>query len=293
MGTEKLILGTVQFGLHYGINNQLGQPPKSEIFSLLNKAYEHGIRSLDTASSYGDSEKNIGEYLAENAKENRKVNFKVITKLDLKSNSWRTSLQNSLNLLGLEKIDTLLFHSFQDYENNIELFEKEILREKGTLFNKVGVSVYENSELLALSNMDNIDVIQCPFNLLDNHTVKGQLLDGLNKKGIEVHTRSCFLQGLFFKPIANLPSYLLPLATYLQTINRISKENKIEVGHLAVQYALSKPYIAGVLFGVDSIAQLMKNIAWAEQLIDTDILAQIDQIEIIDKALLNPSKWKM
>jgi aryl-alcohol dehydrogenase-like predicted oxidoreductase len=291
--TNKLILGTVQFGLDYGINNATGKVNTDEVKHILNYAYQMGIDKIDTAAAYGEAEKNIGNYFKDQTIAGQGVNFKVITKLDLKSNSWRSSLQNSLELLGLEKIETLLFHSFQDYENNIELFEKEILREKGTLFNKVGVSVYENSELFTLSNMDNVNVIQCPFNLLDNHIVKGQLLESLDKKGIEVHTRSCFLQGLFFKPIANLPSYLLPLATYLQTINRLSKENKIEVGHLALQYALSKPYITGVLFGVDSIEQLKKNIAWAEQLIDTDILAQIDQIDIVDKALLNPSKWKM
>ena len=60
---SKLCLGTVQFGLKYGVNNTLGrQPYRQECYGIIRKALQTGITCFDTASAYGDAEKLLGKY---------------------------------------------------------------------------------------------------------------------------------------------------------------------------------------------------------------------------------------
>jgi len=56
----RLALGTVQFGLNFGISNKTGQAPQHDIVKLLNKSRLSGVNVLDTAISYGESEKFLG-----------------------------------------------------------------------------------------------------------------------------------------------------------------------------------------------------------------------------------------
>jgi aryl-alcohol dehydrogenase-like predicted oxidoreductase len=59
---NKLILGTVQLGVNYGINNSEGKPSLAKSFDILNMAYENGIRTLDTAEAYGNAQEVIGAF---------------------------------------------------------------------------------------------------------------------------------------------------------------------------------------------------------------------------------------
>ena len=70
---SKLVLGTVQFGLNYGIANTVGQVTVAEVRNILQVAEEAGIDTLDTAVNYGNSEQVLGEVGVKN--------FKVITKI--------------------------------------------------------------------------------------------------------------------------------------------------------------------------------------------------------------------
>ena len=62
MKKNKLILGTVQFGLDYGINNKSGIPSSNIIKQILDYAMSNGIEILDTAEAYGISQQRIGQY---------------------------------------------------------------------------------------------------------------------------------------------------------------------------------------------------------------------------------------
>ena len=101
---SKLVLGTAQFGLDYGINNPKGKISSNEVFKIINFAKENGILFLDTASVYGDSEQVIGEYIKDN-----NVNLQIITKIkNIKE------LDNSLRRLNLDEIYGCLLHNFND-----------------------------------------------------------------------------------------------------------------------------------------------------------------------------------
>ena len=168
MLNSKIILGTAQFGMNYGINNTSGKISKLKAFNILNYAFSNGIKELDTASSYGDSEK-IREYLNSHPK-NR---FIITTKLSDIKIPLENQVYNSLENLKTKKIDKLLFHSYNVYKH----FEKEVKdfhqKFKGELFDELGVSIYTNCEIENLINDPFIDRIQSPFNILDNYNKRG------------------------------------------------------------------------------------------------------------------------
>ena len=195
MINSKIILGTAQFGMDYGINNTSGKISKLKAFDILNYAFLNGIKELDTASSYGVSEKVIGEYLNSHPK-NR---FIITTKISEFKISLENQVYNSLENLKIEKIDKLLFHSYDLYK----YFEKEVKdfhqKFKGVLFDDLGVSIYTNGEIENLINDPFINRIQSPFNILDNYNKRGTYFEMLYLRGKKVDVRSVFLQGIFFK----------------------------------------------------------------------------------------------
>ena len=267
---SKLILGTVQFGLNYGVNNKLGQMSTDEAHEILDLALKAGVRTLDTAAAYGSSERVIGDFI----KSKDQNPFNVITKLALKDGiTWETSLKNSHINLGIGRIDTLMFHSYGDYLNTKgELYEL-LSSQKGKGFNKLGVSVYTNEELAAVASDTNVDLVQGPFNLLDNHLLRGEALKKCKEHNKEV------------------PERLRPLRKELGVIHGISKDAGISIGALALSYALSKPYIDGVLIGVDSLNQLEQNMLWAQTQNLESHFEIIDNLMVEEVSLLNPVNW--
>lgn len=283
---NKLILGTVQFGLPYGINNLGSIPSEKEVFKILESAYSSGVKKLDTAAAYGMAEKRIGHF------HNINPPFQVITKFSKEPNlPWKTSLEESLTKLNIPLVETAMFHSFKSFSIYRDKMNELSEISQGNLFQKLGISVYTNDELEALLEVDEISVIQIPFNLLDNENHRGSILRKLHSSGKEIHTRSCFLQGLFFREPSGIPEKLTPLRKYIIEIQRIARNNELHIGHLALQYVLNKNYIHGVLFGVESLNQLNQNLAWAQKNINDEILAKIDIINVEAKNLLNPSEW--
>ena len=59
----KLGIGTVQFGLKYGVGNLAGQTPETETRRILARAHEIGCKVIDTAAVYGESELVLGRTL--------------------------------------------------------------------------------------------------------------------------------------------------------------------------------------------------------------------------------------
>ena len=80
------------------------------------------------------------------------------------------------------------------------------------------------------------------------------------RNGVEIHTRSAFLQGLFFKKIDKISSKLNPLKRYLEKIQQLSNLYNLDVGSLALNYVCENKVIDNVLIGVDSVQQLEQNL---------------------------------
>lgn len=286
--TNKLILGTVQFGLNYGINNTQGKPNKETVFEILSSAHENGIRILDTAELYGNAHVLIGEF----HKLNPSNRFQIITKFphDFEE-TLDQKISTYLSQFNVEILHAILFHSFDSYLNHKEQLG-DILKLKKTKFNYLGVSVYTNEQMNEVLDDINIDIVQIPFNLFDNLNIKGKLLEKAKAKNKIIHTRSAFLQGLFFMKKDNPNTIRIKLENELNVIKDISLKSSISIGSIALNYCLLQPTIDGVLIGVDSLEQLNENIKYSNQTIPIKYLDQINNIKIDNVELLNPSMWK-
>ena len=284
---SKIILGTVQFGLNYGINNIGGKISKLDASKILNYSSQNEISFLDTAASYGDSENVIGEYL----KENSDHKFRIISKLLLKNQTFEESIQTSLQKLQIKKIDTILFHSYDDYKINKENLSDYKMKYQNKLFDKIGVSLYTNKEVENVIEDENIDVVQVPFNILDNASKREVVYKKIKDSGKTLHTRSVFLQGLIFKKPNELQNEFEILIPYFKKIENLCFEYKISINELALSYVLSKKYIDGVLIGVDNLEQLKRNINIAKLKVSSTIFKEIDEMQIQNESILNPSNW--
>lgn len=285
---KKLILGTVQFGLDYGINNTGGQISEADVFHILDQAYANEILFLDTAAAYGNSEERIGKYLNSNPD----VNFKIITKFDLKeNNSPIESLEKSLEKLKTNKIDTIMFHNFDDFIKQKSEDILSLIKLKGIKFDRLGISVYTNEQIQKICKLHLFEVVQLPFNAFDNQIYRSEYITLLKENNIEVHTRSVFLQGLFFMETDKIPNKIKPLLKNLFTLQQIANKYQVSIEALALQYALSIPDIDNVLMGVDSLEQLKSNLNNVSLKIDYKAFEEINEIIVQEVELLNPAKW--
>lgn len=288
---SKIILGTVQFGLDYGINNSNGKPAASVVKTILDTAFSENIQILDTAEAYGNAHEVIGEY--HKSSQNK---FKIITKFSSSEVGLPTGLvqrvKHHLETLNVSSLHCYMFHSFGDFETYYESFKEDIkqLKTEG-LVEKFGVSIYENNEIESLLEYDELDVIQLPFNLLDNAQQRSRVLQKAKNKGKEIHTRSVYLQGLFFRDENDLPIKLQALKKELNEIKGIASSNNIGLSDLALAYVSQQDYIDKILIGVETVEQLKLNLNALRTSLPIEILNRIGELNVNDKLLLNPSNW--
>lgn len=274
---SKLVLGTVQFGLQYGVNSA-GRPNVEVVRNILAEAAKGGIITLDTSSAYGNSEEILGECITS------EENFKIVSKYPKGDAPVSDMFNGSLRRLKVEKLYGYLLHHFEVYKNNPKVWDEFVALKESGKVNKIGFSLYSPAELeFILSNKSPFDLIQVPFNILDKKFMP--YMKELHEEGVKIHVRSTFLQGLFFKDRNALPEKLLPLRKYLLQLDEYSSETGMSISEMALNYNLQNPYIDGVLIGVDNVEQLRMNLASVK---DTPIDIEVD---VKEKELLNPSNW--
>lgn len=273
----KLVLGTVQFGLQYGVNSA-GRPSEEAVKGILAEAAKGGITTLDTSSAYGNSEEILGECVTP------EENFKIVSKYPKGEISVGEMFNGSLKRLKADKLYGYLLHHFEVYRNNPKVWDEFIALKESGKVKKIGFSLYTPEELqFILDNKSPFDLIQVPFNIFDKKFLPN--MKELHEKGVEIHVRSTFLQGLFFKDRDALPEKLKPMKKYLLQLDEFSKKSGLSISEIALNYNLQNPYIDGVLIGVDNVDQLKMNLASVK---DTPIDIEV---EVKEQELLNPVNW--
>ena len=285
---DRLILGTVQFGLAYGINNRRGQVDAAEVANMLDYAHAQGIRTLDTADAYGSAAARIGDF---HRRDDRR--FDIITKFkgDANGAAIEDRLRTSLQTLHVPKAAGYLYHSPELFVQQPESLTHLITLRDAGLIEHIGVSIYTNAQLKAAIEHPEIGLIQLPYNLLDNHTRRGDLIRKAKAAGKLIHARSVFLQGLFFKKPGKLPQQLLDLREALITLREIAAGYRLTTAQLCLGYVLHNADIDGVLIGVDSLAQLKANLEAVRAPLPAGVITDVEQIVVSNPALLNPSNW--
>lgn len=281
----KITLGTVQFGIQYGISNTHGVPSNSELESIFSVASELGIQQLDTAKSYGNAEERIGQL--SNSK------FDIITKfpnVDSKEDL-ELALSESLQKLNVASVYGYLAHNADVLIQNPSLWNVLLEAKKEGKIKKIGYSLYNPEQLERLLDLNCIpDLVQLPYSILDRKFEKQ--LSILKQLGTEVHVRSVFLQGLYFMNPNKLPEKLQPLRDSLVELKNLCIESNVSVGEVALNYVISNPNIDKLVIGIETAEQLRENINLVKNWKSNKVLfSKIEAIEIKDKSLLNPVNW--
>ncbi|MDP3086751.1 MAG: aldo/keto reductase [Methylotenera sp.] len=284
----RLALGTVQFGLPYGIANQAGQVSRSEAKAMLQLASASGMDTLDTAIAYGDSEKCLGEVGTQG--------FKMVTKLPALPDGctdvsgWVEQQVNaSLSRLGVTEVYGLLLHRSEQLlgTNGVALYQALQDLKDNSKVKKVGISIYSPSELDALTQHYRFDLVQAPFNLVDQRLCTTGWMQRLKDADVEIHTRSAFLQGLLLMNQADIPTKFSPWDRLWQTWHRWLAEGDVSAVQACLAFPLSFPEIDRVIVGADSVSQLSQIISATK--CTTNI--QLPNLQCNDADLISPARW--
>ncbi len=290
---SKLALGTAQFGLNYGVANQIGQVSESDVSKILEFASLEKIDTLDTAIAYGNSEKVLGNIGISH--------FQVVSKLpalpdlvDLDIESWvKLQVRDALIRLNVQSIYGLLLHRSQNFlgQSGIELLKALMLLKECGLVKNIGISIYNTSELDQLDQLGylkKIDIVQAPLNIIDRRLETSGWLSRLHALGIEIHTRSTFLQGLLLCPLEKIPSKFRRWSHIWDRWScELAKKSQLPA-QACLAYPLSLPEISKVIIGVDSECHLKQLILATKKnptQMDYSFMASDDEM------LINPSNW--
>lgn len=284
----RLALGTAQFGMPYGVANQSGQVARQEAAAILQLAADHGIDTLDTAIAYGESEQTLGEIGIQG--------WQIVSKLPAIPDDctdflpWVTAaVDGSLKRLNVKSLYGLLLHRPQQLvgKNGDSLYRAlQQLKQEGVV-QKIGISIYDPSELDALCDRFEFDLVQAPFNILDRRLIHTGWLSRLADQGIELHVRSVFLQGLLLMKPSERPQKFIRWATLWSQWDQWLDHTGLTPLQACLRYSLSFPQIRKVIVGVDSLKQLEEIL-----LASTGPSPQIPAgLTTTDAELVSPAKW--
>jgi aryl-alcohol dehydrogenase-like predicted oxidoreductase len=292
---SRLGLGTVQFGMHYGVSNRHGQPDEGEVAAILGRAEEAGIEYLDTAFAYPNSEILIGRHLPPRRR------LKIVTKTTPigsaaieRADKARIldALELSMERLRVDRLYGLLVHRAADlgkpgWENLVDALAEA--RSRGWV-SRVGASVYNNDDLELVESRFAPDIIQGPFNVLDTRLISSKCFSRLKAAGTEMHARSVFLQGLLLMPPCSLPDFFEPVKPLLASLRARWAEQGASPLVACVQFVLRHPDIDAVIVGVNSRSEFDEILsASASDPISTRATAGF--LPSIDHRYLDPSLW--
>jgi aryl-alcohol dehydrogenase-like predicted oxidoreductase len=292
---HKLGLGTVQFGLAYGVTNARGQVPRADVAAILDAALAAGLDLFDTAAAYGESETVLGELLPSTlpirlVSKIPAIDATTIGKTEIAA--CRDSVRRSLARLRRPQLYGLLLHRADDLlkpggDRLLALLRE--LKEAG-LVAKVGVSAYERRQLDEILAMFTPDLLQVPVSLVDQRLLRDGTLARLKAKGCEIHARSAFLQGVLLADLAGLPAHFAPWRDRLHRLAELAARVGRSRLSLCLAFVLARPEIDGVVVGVTGLAELREILAAAAEA-ETPLPAGLDALAVDDPRLVNPALW--
>lgn len=290
----KLGLGTVQFGLDYGISNKDGMTSSDEVKKILEYCLDNNITILDTASIYGKSEEVLGQNI------NKKDYFKIVTKTSRFDNEILThedtkilesTFYDSLHKLKQNTVYGLLLKEGNIFKDNSQfLIDKLQTLKERQLVQKIGISVYKSDEVdKAIELFDTLDIIQIPINIFDHRLINTGHLKKLKKHNVEIHARSAFLQGLLLMKPDSLNPYFNPILDHILKYHKTLEEINVNPLQAALGFLNNIQEIDCIVAGVNNLNQLKEICLNIEKPYNTIL----NGFSITDESILDPSKWKL
>lgn len=293
-----LCLGTVQFGMDYGIRGQK-QPSLTDSIAMLDYATHNGIDAIDTANAYGQAEDVVGSFLQQQPAARKRI--QLISKLrpnlldevepEEYYNIMKENLTQSFARLHTDYLDGYLLHSARYVFDDAIIGTLCRLRQEGYV-KKVGVSVYEVEEAVHGIRRGTLDLIQLPYSIFDQRMLQGGVFPLAGEKGCRLHSRSAFIQGLILMEPEEVPPFLEEARPILAAIDTFCRDNGVSRLQLAMGYVKQQKDISHLVFGVDNLDQLREDIALFAEDIPVDLLEEAAaQFAHLDAAIVMPSLW--
>ncbi|WP_295843710.1 aldo/keto reductase [Tardiphaga sp.] len=257
---DRLALGTVQFGVDYGITNVGGRVAEDEVAAILALAAGAGIDLLDTAHLYGASEAVLGAIPMG-------ARFTIVTKTPKFGACGsaaeavallHSGFEQSLAQLARDRVGALLFHDADDLLGpwGYSLWQAMGALKAAGRTDKIGCSVYEGAQIDAALDRYPLDLVQLPYNVLDRRLDEGGQLTRLSAARIEVHARSIFLQGLLLQDPAAIPPSFGPLADAVRAIHVWGAQAGLTPLEAVLAATLREQRIDRLVLGVTRVSEL-------------------------------------
>jgi aryl-alcohol dehydrogenase-like predicted oxidoreductase len=281
---QKLVIGTAQFGFDYGVSNKFGVTLPGEAQRIIRAAMRCGIHEVDCAPAYGECEHVLGRILPDEMEIITKTSIAPADIVDDSATEYlETVFRDSLSRLQRRKVRGLLIHDTADLlkpgGDRIPVW-LQAKKNEGYV-DLVGVSVYTSEQLDWIEGYLKPDIVQLPFNILDQRLLRSGHIQGLKRRGVK---------GLLLMAESDLPRYFLP---YVKTLNRFyeeaSRRGVSPVG-LALGYVINHKAIDKIVVGVNNMGQLEEILEAANVELDVE---EFDNFFSNDDKLLNPSLWKL
>jgi aryl-alcohol dehydrogenase-like predicted oxidoreductase len=295
---SRLMLGTVQFGMPYGVANRTGQPDYETALAIVDAAVTGGVNCFDTAAAYGTSEQVLGQILHDLKIADKAI---VVTKVRalspdelLNPDQGRRAIEQSIlesrRRLQLETLPVVLFHREPDARYLEILLE---LRERGWL-KYCGVSCDNRpgfaSKMVAEGHAT---ALQIPANILDHRHRRSGVLEDAMSKNVGIFIRSVYLQGLLLLAEDGIPTHLRDIIPARRSLQAIAENAGMSLAELAVKYMLAQPGVTCLLAGVETVAQVHDNLRlFGDASMNSELRAAIDSATFeISERTLTPVLW--
>jgi aryl-alcohol dehydrogenase-like predicted oxidoreductase len=287
-------LGTVQFGLDYGISNPGGKTPLPEVARILDSAARQRISVLDTAPGYGNSEEALGGLEAARR-------FRLVTKTPMLNKrsisaadglTVAATLATSLARLKADAVYGCIVHQADDLlaEGGDYIYEALVAAREHGQVQKIGASVYDARQIDGLLTRYALDIVQLPLNVLDQRLLRTGHFRELKARGVEIHVRSVFLQGLLLMSLDNLPPYFAPLHPHLERYHDWLRRERLTPLQAALQFIRSVANDDTLICGINTCEQLEEICSALSQ---HAVPADWHAFAVDDPAMVNPSLWKL
>ena len=283
-----LILGTANFGNGYGVTNMNHTPSFLEISELLVTAQVNKINCFDSAPSYGNAERIIGQH------HKNPSQIKLISKISkisyLNEKEIISSLEMTIRESKVKSIWALLLHNSEELKGGSQKKVVSALRRIKQLgiVEKIGVSTYSAQQAIdAKIIFPELEVFQFPENLSDRRAFRESKLSEMKKQGDTILVMSIFLQGLLLLKSDKIPKKFKSLGKLLGDLNRLSQIFDVENVDLCMSYANSLEWASGLVVGAQNANQL-------QRIVDFKYVTGIDwekEISSIDEWFLDPRNW--
>ena len=292
---SRLVLGTAQLGMPYGMANKSGKPDFSSALSIVQAAWENGITEFDTAQAYGDSEQILGRIFTElDVVQQARVTTKLKSvQAAGEKISLHQSVEESLERLKVSKLECLLLHR----EDILDMLDDSLKESLLTLVQRgyvqhLGVSVYSPDRATQALGYDLFHTIQIPASVLDRRFQRAGVFEIAEKRGQRIYIRSAFLQGLVLMNGEDVPEKMASVKPVLAKLDRLALQYRVSRQAIALLYLRDRFAHAKVIFGAEAPEQVLQNTRCWQQEAPAGFLLELDDaFPDLDENILNPAKW--